>query len=52
MHAPGLEEAQCREIIRRWLEQQVLEEREYDDPVERKPRMGLYVVKQPEESDP
>jgi hypothetical protein len=50
-HAPDLAEEQCRAILRRWIEQQVLEERDYKDPVERKAFMGLFVVKQPNQEE-
>lgn len=42
-HAPDRTEAQCREIIRTWINNGVLIEEEYTDPVERKPRKGLSV---------
>jgi AAA domain len=34
-------EGQCREIIRTWIRNGVLNHEEYDDPIERKPRSGL-----------
>lgn len=40
-HCPDRTEAQCREIIRSWVNNAVLHEDEYDDPVERKKRQGL-----------
>jgi hypothetical protein len=42
-HCPGKPEAQCREIIRQWLKAGVLAETDYDDPVARKERKGLFV---------
>jgi AAA domain len=43
-HVPGKTEAQCREIIRMWIKEKVLQESDYDDPVERKPRKGLQLT--------
>jgi hypothetical protein len=40
-HCPDRTQAQCREIIRSWVNNSVLYEDEYADPVERKPRKGL-----------
>jgi 5S rRNA maturation endonuclease (ribonuclease M5) len=42
-HAPGKSEAQAREVIRTWVKNGVLENRDYHNPVERKERRGLYV---------
>jgi len=42
-HCPTKSEWQCREIIRAWLKTGLLYHREYDDPVSRKPRKGLYI---------
>jgi hypothetical protein len=42
-HCPDRTEPQCREIIRTWLKNGVLDTFEYDDPVERKPLKGLSV---------
>jgi hypothetical protein len=41
--ATGKPEGQCREIVRAWLKNGLLVERPYDDPVQRKPRKGIYV---------
>jgi len=48
-HYPNKAEAQCREIIHAWLTTGLLYAKDYDDPVVRKPRKGLYVnsVKRP-----
>jgi hypothetical protein len=40
-HCPDRTEAQCREIIRSWVQQGVLIAEEYPDPVQRKPLTGL-----------
>jgi hypothetical protein len=42
-HCPDRTEAQCREIIRTWLKNEVLVMEEYDDPETRKPAKGLLV---------
>jgi hypothetical protein len=42
-HCPGKTDAQCREIIRTWVTNGVLTEREYDDPARREKCLGLYV---------
>lgn len=42
-HAPDRTEAQCREIIRTWLENGVLRIEDYDDAKERKTVKGLFV---------
>jgi hypothetical protein len=40
-HCPDRTEAQCREIIRNWVNNAVLYDDEYNDPVDRKVRLGL-----------
>jgi hypothetical protein len=42
-YCPDRTEAQCREIIRAWVKSTLLYDDEYDDPIDRKPRQGLYV---------
>jgi hypothetical protein len=42
-HCPDRSEGQCREIIRTWIQNGVLFEAEYDDPIERKPRKGYWL---------
>jgi AAA domain len=42
-HCPNRTEKQCREIIATWTQNGVLEGRDYDDPIDRKPRKGLFV---------
>jgi AAA domain/DnaB-like helicase N terminal domain len=42
-HCPGKTDAQCREIIRTWVTNGVLTEREYDDHARREKCLGLYV---------
>jgi hypothetical protein len=42
-HYPQKAEAQCREIIHAWLATGLLYPKDYDDPVQRKPRKGLSV---------
>jgi hypothetical protein len=42
-HCPTKTEAQCRQIINAWCRTKLLCSKEYDDPVERKKRKGLYV---------
>ena len=42
-HCPDRNEAQCREIIKTWLKSVVLYNDDYDDPIDRKPRKGLFV---------
>jgi AAA domain len=42
-HATGKTEAQARDIIKTWVKNGVLENREYDNPVSRKPAQGLYL---------
>ena len=46
-HLPHATEKQCRQIIKTWKQNQMIKVRGYDDPVERKPRKGLFVVKRP-----
>jgi AAA domain len=43
-HASHLSGEQCRKVISNWLERQVLVKRTYHDAVQRKDRLGLYVV--------
>jgi hypothetical protein len=40
---PRKAEAQCREIVNAWLATGLLYSTDYDDPVQRKPRKGLFV---------
>lgn len=42
-HCPSKTEAQCREIIKTWVRNGVLISETYDDPMTRKPRIGLRV---------
>jgi AAA domain len=42
-HCQDRTEGQCREIIRTWVKNGVLVERNYDDQIEHKERKGLYV---------
>jgi hypothetical protein len=42
-HCAGKPEAQCREMIRQWIKAGVLIEKDYDDPVARKERKGLFL---------
>jgi DNA polymerase len=42
-HCPGKAEAQCREMIRQWIKAGALFEKDYDDPVARKERKGLFL---------
>jgi hypothetical protein len=42
-HYPDKPEGQCREIIHAWLATGLLYPKEYADPVQYKPRKGLYV---------
>src|SRR5262249_49195212 len=42
-HLPDKTDAQCREIIKTWRKNDLLTSREYDDPVQRRPQMGLFV---------
>jgi hypothetical protein len=47
-HCPGWEDKQCRSLIKQWLgvEQGLLYEASYDDPVSRHDEKGLYVNEQ------
>jgi hypothetical protein len=40
-HCSDRTEGQCREIIRTWVDNGVLYEAAYDDPIDRKSRQGL-----------
>lgn len=42
-HVASLNEAQAREVIKTWFRNGVFLTREYDDPVDRKKRSGLFV---------
>jgi hypothetical protein len=42
-HYPDKSEGQCREIIKIWIANGLLQTEDYDDPVDRKPRKGLRV---------
>jgi hypothetical protein len=42
-HCPDKTEGGCRKIIHEWLDNELLFARQYDDPVQRKPRSGLWV---------
>lgn len=42
-HCPDRTEPQCRQIVNTWVENGVLFNEEYDDPVDRKSRKGLRV---------
>jgi AAA domain len=42
-HYPDKPEGQCRTIIHAWLDTGLLYSKDYDDPVQRKSRKGLYV---------
>jgi hypothetical protein len=42
-HCPDRNESQCREIIKTWVKNGVLVSEDYDDPIERRPRKGLFV---------
>jgi hypothetical protein len=42
-HCPSKPEAPCREIIRAWIKNELLEVREYDDPTRREKVKGLFV---------
>jgi hypothetical protein len=43
-HYPQKAEGACREIIHAWLGIGLLYPKDYDDPVQRKKRKGLYVA--------
>jgi hypothetical protein len=49
-HCPSKTEAQCREIIRTWVRNGVLYNKDYSDPIKREDCMGLYLdaTKRPE----
>lgn len=42
-HCSGKSEAQCREMIRTWIKTGLLYSKDYNDPIDRKDRAGLYV---------
>jgi hypothetical protein len=42
-HCPGKNQAQCREMIKQWLNSGVLFKTDYDDPITRKLAKGLQV---------
>jgi hypothetical protein len=42
-HYPDKSEGQCREIIHAWLRTGLLTPKDYDDPVQRRSKKGLYV---------
>jgi hypothetical protein len=44
---PTLTDEQAQIVIATWLRNEILESRDYDDPVARKPRKGLYVTRRP-----
>jgi hypothetical protein len=46
-HYPSANEKQARNIIATWLKSGMIESRDYDDPVARKRRSGLFVIKRP-----
>jgi RecA-family ATPase len=48
-HCPALGEGQCKQAVKVWLENGVMAEEPYPDPVERKERQGLVVKQWPEE---
>jgi hypothetical protein len=43
-HCPDKTEPQCREIIRQWINNGVLVEKKYNDPLNGRPVFGLFVV--------
>ena len=45
---PDKTEAQAKEMLKTWIQNRRLEEREYLSTAQRKPRKGLFVVKKPE----
>ena len=51
-HLTTKTEAQCREVIRKWVKEEMLFSKEYPNPVTRKKVEGLYVddAKRPGES--
>ena len=42
-HVPTATEEQARGVIRTWLKTGLLDQEKYDDPVDRKGRLGLWV---------
>jgi hypothetical protein len=44
---PYLSDKQCKTVIAEWTKSGMLESRNYQDPVLRKPRAGLFVAKRP-----
>jgi hypothetical protein len=42
-HYPKKTEGECRTIIHAWLDSKLIYSKDYDDPVDYKPRKGLYV---------
>jgi len=44
---PSLNEKQARKVITTWLKSGMIEARDYDDRIDRKPRSGLFVLKRP-----
>ena len=46
-HYPSANEKQARNIIATWMKSGMIEARDYDDPVDRKSRSGLFVIKRP-----
>jgi hypothetical protein len=42
-HCPNRTEPQCRQIVNTWVENGVLFNEDYDDPIDRKQRKGLRV---------
>jgi hypothetical protein len=42
-----LSKEQCNKVIKTWAENGLIEERDYDDPVERKPARCAYVISRP-----
>jgi hypothetical protein len=45
--APDLSEAQAKMVINEWLKRKIVESRDYDDPTQRKPQKGLFVLRRP-----
>jgi hypothetical protein len=50
-HCPNKTESQGRKIVATWIDNGTLYEDEYDDPVDRKKRSGLFVRKVQQEDD-
>jgi hypothetical protein len=46
-HCPIFTEKQCQAVILTWLKTGMLEGRDYDDPILRKERKGLFVIRRP-----